>query len=47
MLAMKDRAEVAALEELTNQAKVEIDEWYIRHEEQTSQTKGINRYEWA
>lgn len=44
MLANKDREETEALEELRNQAKVEIQEWYGRHEEQLTQTKTNNRY---
>ena len=43
MLANKDREETEALEELRNQAKVELQEWYSRHEEQLTQTKGLNR----
>lgn len=43
MLAKKDIEEQAALEELRNQAKSEILEWYSRHEEQFTQTKSINR----
>lgn len=43
MLSTKDREEQQSLEELRNQAKVEIQEWYSRHEEQLTQTKGLNR----
>jgi hypothetical protein len=43
MLAKKDEAEAAALQELHNQAEVELQEWYARHEEQLTQTKGLNR----
>ena len=43
MLAKKDEEEKAALEELRNQAKQELQEWYGRHEEQLTQTKGLNR----
>ncbi len=46
MLAKKDAGEQEALQELTSQAKVEIQEWYARHEEQLSQTKGTNRWVW-
>ncbi len=44
MLSNKDREETEALEELRNQSKVEIQEWYSRHEEQLTQTKGLNRF---
>lgn len=44
MLDKKDREETAALEELRNQARQELQEWYGRHEEQMTQTKGLNRY---
>lgn len=43
MLEQKDLEEETALEELRNQAKVELQEWYGRHEEQLTQTKGLNR----
>ena len=43
MLAKKDNEERIALEELRNQAKTELKEWYSRHEEQLTQTKGLNR----
>lgn len=43
MLANKDEGERAALEDLRNQANQEIQEWYGRHEEQFTQTKGLNR----
>lgn len=43
MLAKKDQEEQAALEELRNQAKQELQDWYSRHEEQFTQTKGTNR----
>ena len=43
MLAKKDAEENAALQELTSQAKVELQEWYARHEEQLSQSKSTNR----
>ena len=43
MLAKKDKEEEEALQELRNQALVELQEWYGRHEEQLTQTKGLNR----
>lgn len=43
MLAKKDSEEKEALEELKNQAVVELQEWYSRHEEQLAQTKSLNR----
>ncbi|XP_064395972.1 clathrin light chain A-like [Halichondria panicea] len=42
-LSEKDTEETNALEELQNQAKTELEEWYNRHEEQLNQTKGLNR----
>ena len=43
MLTSKDKAEEEALEEMTSQAKVDLSEWYARHADQISQTKGTNR----
>ena len=40
MLAKKDQE---ALKEMRNQASVELQEWYTRHEEQLTQTKASNR----
>ena len=45
MLATKDAEEAAALEELRNQARKELADWYSRHDDQVGQTKTSNRYE--
>ena len=44
MLSKKDQDEEDALEGLRNQARTELQEWYTRHEDQLTQTKGSNRY---
>ena len=44
MLSKKDMEEEEALKEMRNQAVTELQEWYSRHEEQLTQTKGLNRY---
>lgn len=43
MLAKKDQEEEEALKEMQNQATVELQEWYTRHEEQLTQIKAGNR----
>ncbi len=43
MLSKKDQDEADALDALRNQAMTELQEWYSRHEDQLTQTKGSNR----
>lgn len=43
MLSNKDLEEEESLEEMCKQAAAELQEWHNRHEEQLTQTKGLNR----
>lgn len=43
MLAQKDLEEEEALKDMCKLATTELQEWHNRHEEQMTQTKGVNR----
>ena len=44
MLAKKDSEETTAIEELGEQAKKELADWYKHSDEQLQATKATNRY---